>query len=72
MGLDQNPESMRLRELLKRQAKGEAARNQLSWPEKIRLAGAIRPSVVAGARTHQGNQDRSGLFVRPLSAAKSQ
>jgi hypothetical protein len=35
-----------MRELFERQAAGQAGRRRLSWPEKIRVAEAMRESLV--------------------------
>lgn len=35
-----------MRELFERQAAWQAGRRRLSWPEKVRMAAAIRDSVI--------------------------
>ena len=40
-----------VQELLERQARWQKGRKSLSWPEKLRMAEAIRESVLAFRRT---------------------
>jgi hypothetical protein len=42
-----------IQKLLARQAKWQKSRKSLSWPEKIRMAEAIRESVLQFRRTGQ-------------------
>ncbi len=45
-------------EMLKRQAQWQKSRQQLTWPEKIRMAEQVRDSVVA-LRSSAGQPSRS-------------
>lgn len=45
-------------EMLKRQAQWQKSRQQLTWPEKIRMAEQVRDSVVA-LRSSAGQPPRS-------------
>ena len=53
-----------IRDLLRRQARWQKARKDLPWPEKIRMAEAIRDSVLELSAT--GGQDKG-----PITAGMS-
>lgn len=49
-----------VKELLKRQARWQKSRQQLTWPEKIRMAEQVRDSVVALRRGSTGDRLADG------------
>ena len=54
-----------IKKLLERQSAWQKGRKELSWPEKIRMAEAVRESVVrlrhsASKRTTEKTKDKSG------------
>ena len=56
-----------VRDLLRRQAEWQKGRKALSWPEKVRMAEAIRDSVLALRRT----EDRPGPAAGPAGKAET-
>jgi hypothetical protein len=55
-------------DIVQRQAAWQRSRRSLSWPEKVRLAAAIRPVVMALRRRAPGP---TGVTAPPGTASRS-
>ena len=55
-----------VRQLLERQAAWQKSRKSLTWPEKIRMAEAIRESVLELLRTRPKPLTNVAPGIRPL------